>query len=125
MLAGRVLLAGDAAHQNSPLGGMGMNSGIQDAVSAGRRLAAVIDGADESALAEYAQLRREVAVGLVQADSHANWLVLREPDPTPDATSSRRSSSPPPPTRSDTPHECAALQCWTPWRPACERLSAG
>jgi len=38
MRSGRVLLAGDAAHQNSPLGGMGMNSGIQDAVSLGRRL---------------------------------------------------------------------------------------
>ncbi len=81
MRSGRVLLAGDAAHQNSPLGGMGMNSGIQDAVSAGRRLARVFHGEDESLLDEYAQLRRDVAVGLVQADSHANWLVLREPDP--------------------------------------------
>ncbi len=81
MRSGRVLLAGDAAHQNSPLGGMGMNSGIQDAVAAGRRLARVWAGEDDALLDEYADLRREVAVGLVQADSHANWLVLREPDP--------------------------------------------
>ena len=80
MRSGRVLLAGDAAHQNSPLGGMGMNSGIQDAVSAGRRLARVWSGEGDALLDEYADLRREVAVGLVQADSHANWLVLREPD---------------------------------------------
>lgn len=86
---GRILLAGDAAHQNSPLGGMGMNSGIQDAVSAGRRLASVWGGASEDVLDEYAQLRREVAVEHVQADSHANWLVLREPDPDTRATYQR------------------------------------
>ncbi len=78
----RVLLVGDAAHQNSPLGGMGMNSGVQDAVSAGRRLASVVrDGAPPATLDEYDRLRRAVAVGHVQADSHANWLALREPDP--------------------------------------------
>ena len=78
----RVLLVGDAAHQNSPLGGMGMNSGVQDAVSAGRRLASVVrDGAPPATLEEYDRLRRAVAVGHVQADSHANWLALREPDP--------------------------------------------
>jgi len=80
MRVGRVLLAGDAAHQNSPLGGMGMNSGIQDAVSLGRRLARVWAGEDDTVLDDYASLRRDVAVSLVQADSHANWLVLREPD---------------------------------------------
>ena len=78
----RVLLAGDAGHQNSPLGGMGMNSGIQDGVSAARRLAAVWHGeADESVLDEYDENRRRVATEYVQADSHANWLALREPDP--------------------------------------------
>lgn len=81
MRVGRALLAGDAAHQNSPLGGMGMNSGIQDAVSAGRRLAAVIGGADAVTLDEYDELRRRVATDHVQTDSHANWLALREPDP--------------------------------------------
>ena len=90
MRVGRVLLAGDAAHQNSPLGGMGMNSGIQDAFSAARRLTKVINSErsgdhnhdeNENSLNEYARLRRDVAVGFVQADSHANWLALREPDP--------------------------------------------
>lgn len=82
MRSGKVLLAGDAAHQNSPLGGMGMNSGIQDAVSAGRRLAEVWHGrADEVVLDEYDERRRRVATEYVQADSHANWLALRERDP--------------------------------------------
>ena len=80
MRRGRVLLAGDAAHQNSPLGGMGMNSGIQDGVSAARRLAAVVAGGDPTLLDEYDERRRRVATEFVQADSHANWLVLREPD---------------------------------------------
>jgi len=81
MRDGRVLLAGDAAHQNSPLGGMGMNSGIQDAVSCGRRLAAVMGGADETLLDDYDTNRRRVAVEYVQADAHANWLALRESRP--------------------------------------------
>ncbi len=60
-----------------------MNSGIQDAVSAGRRLASVCHGAPpETTLDEYDLLRREVATEYVLADSHANWLVLREPDPS-------------------------------------------
>jgi 3-(3-hydroxy-phenyl)propionate hydroxylase len=81
MRVGRVLLAGDAAHQNSPLGGMGMNSGIQDAVSCGQRLARVVGGEDDVVLDEYDANRRRVATEYVQADAHANWLVLREADP--------------------------------------------
>ena len=80
MRDGRILLAGDAAHQNSPLGGMGMNSGIQDAVSCGRRLARVIAGESDAILDEYDVNRRRVATEFVQADAHANWLVLRETD---------------------------------------------
>ncbi|PWG13417.1 FAD-dependent oxidoreductase [Streptomyces sp. V2] len=41
---GRVLLAGDAAHQHSPAGGQGMNTGLQDAVNLGWKLAAVLQG---------------------------------------------------------------------------------
>lgn len=80
MRVGRVLMAGDAAHQNSPLGGMGMNSGIQDAVSCGRRLARVVHGEPDALLDEYDANRRRVATDYVQADAHANWLALREPD---------------------------------------------
>jgi 2-polyprenyl-6-methoxyphenol hydroxylase-like FAD-dependent oxidoreductase len=82
MRDGRALLAGDAAHQNSPLGGMGMNSGIQDAASAARRLARVWHGdAGDEVLDEYDANRRRIATQYVQTDSHANWLALREPDP--------------------------------------------
>jgi 2-polyprenyl-6-methoxyphenol hydroxylase-like FAD-dependent oxidoreductase len=64
--AGRVLLAGDAAHVHSPAGGQGMNTGIQDAVVLGQALAAVIAGsATESALDEYERTRRPIARGVV------------------------------------------------------------
>src|SRR4030095_2606780 len=50
----RVLLAGDAAHLNSPSGGMGMNGGIHDAFNLCEKLVAVLqDGADDSLLAPY------------------------------------------------------------------------
>lgn len=82
MVVGRVLLAGDAAHQNSPLGGMGMNSGIQDGIAAARRLSRIWNGeAGPEILDDYDSLRRRVATEYVQADSHANWLALRESDP--------------------------------------------
>jgi 2-polyprenyl-6-methoxyphenol hydroxylase-like FAD-dependent oxidoreductase len=54
------LLAGDAAHINSPAGGQGMNSGIQDALNLAWKLARVLAGADaESLLASYESERRE------------------------------------------------------------------
>jgi 2-polyprenyl-6-methoxyphenol hydroxylase-like FAD-dependent oxidoreductase len=60
--AGRVLLAGDAAHVHSPAGGQGMNTGIQDAVALGQALAAVVaGGAAESTLDAYERTRRPVA----------------------------------------------------------------
>ena len=64
--AGRVFLAGDAAHVHSPAGGQGMNTGIQDAVALGGRLAAVLrDGAAESSLEAYEAERRPVAAAVV------------------------------------------------------------
>ena len=64
--AGRILLAGDAAHVHSPAGGQGMNTGIQDAVVLGHALSAVISGqADESRLDQYERVRRPVAERVV------------------------------------------------------------
>ncbi|BCJ39067.1 pentachlorophenol monooxygenase [Actinocatenispora thailandica] len=64
--AGRLLLAGDAAHVHSPAGGQGMNTGIQDAVTLGHKLTAVLrDGAAETVLDEYEAQRRPVAEEVV------------------------------------------------------------
>ena len=61
-----VLLAGDAAHTHSPAGGQGMNTGIQDAVDLGDRLAAVLaEGADPALLDGYETTRRPVAAQVV------------------------------------------------------------
>lgn len=59
--AGRVLLAGDAAHVHSPAGGQGMNIGIQDAMALAEALAAALQRGDQSALDAYAARRRPVA----------------------------------------------------------------
>jgi 2-polyprenyl-6-methoxyphenol hydroxylase-like FAD-dependent oxidoreductase len=77
-----VLLAGDAAHINSPIGGVGLNSGIHDAMDAARRLTRIArEGADtEAELATYDLVRRTVAVEYVQADTQRNTDRLREKD---------------------------------------------
>jgi 2-polyprenyl-6-methoxyphenol hydroxylase-like FAD-dependent oxidoreductase len=82
MRVGPVLLAGDAAHINSPLGGVGLNSGIHDAMDAARRLARIVlEGADVDAeLDTYDRVRRTVAVEYVQADTQRNTDRLREKD---------------------------------------------
>lgn len=60
---GRVLLAGDAAHQNTPTGGYGMNTGLGDAVDLGWKLSALLEGwAGENLLDSYQAERRPVAV---------------------------------------------------------------
>jgi 2-polyprenyl-6-methoxyphenol hydroxylase-like FAD-dependent oxidoreductase len=64
--AGRVLLAGDAAHVHSPAGGQGMNIGIQDAVALAARLTSVVrDGAADTILDGYEKQRRPVAADVV------------------------------------------------------------
>jgi 3-(3-hydroxy-phenyl)propionate hydroxylase len=79
---GRVLLAGDAAHLNNPLGGFGLNSGIHDAVNLADKLARVWRGeADASALELYVRQRRAATVDHVQAMSIRNKRLLEERDP--------------------------------------------
>jgi len=81
--AGRVLLAGDAAHVNNPIGGMGLNGGLQDAANASERIARVLlDGAPDRLLDLYDRQRRTVATEFVQEQTIANKkrLEVRDPD---------------------------------------------
>jgi 2-polyprenyl-6-methoxyphenol hydroxylase-like FAD-dependent oxidoreductase len=80
---GACALIGDAAHINSPLGGVGLNSGIHDAVDLTRRLIRVLrDGADaEAELDAFDRVRRQVAVDYVQADTQRNTERMSERDP--------------------------------------------
>ena len=79
---GRVLLAGDAAHLNNPLGGFGLNSGIHDAVNLGDKLARVWRGeAGEELLERYVEQRRAATIEHVQAMSIRNKRLLEERDP--------------------------------------------
>jgi 3-(3-hydroxy-phenyl)propionate hydroxylase len=78
---GRVLLAGDTAHVNNPIGGMGLNGGIQDAVNLSDKLARVIAGEPERLLDLYDLQRRTVAVEFVQEQSITNKNRLEARDP--------------------------------------------
>jgi 3-(3-hydroxy-phenyl)propionate hydroxylase len=67
LLAGRVLLAGDAAHVHSPAGGQGLNIGVQDAVNLGWKLAQVVNGTSpESLLDTYQAERRPVGARVLK-----------------------------------------------------------
>ena len=64
---GRVLLAGDAAHVHTPMGGQGLNTGVQDAVNLGWKLARVMKGGSpESLLDSYHAERHPVAAQVLQ-----------------------------------------------------------
>ncbi len=79
--AGRVLLAGDSAHVNNPLGGFGLNSGIHDAVNLGEKLAQVYLGQASADLLDlYDRQRRTVAMEYVQNLSVKNKKNLEEKD---------------------------------------------
>jgi 3-(3-hydroxy-phenyl)propionate hydroxylase len=78
---GRVVLAGDAAHINNPLGGMGMNGGIQDAFNLADKLAQIWAGADDRVLDRYDRQRRTVAVEAVAQHTHRNQQIISERDP--------------------------------------------
>lgn len=70
--AGRVLLAGDAAHASNPIEGHGMNVGIQDAHNLGWKLALVLaGGAGEALMDSYEAERRPVAQAIIQSGDEA------------------------------------------------------
>ena len=79
---GRVLLAGDAAHLNNPLGAFGLNGGIHDAINLADKLGDVCHGdAGEALLDRYVRQRRTVNVEYVQEGSIRNLQTLAERDP--------------------------------------------
>ena len=79
---GRVLLAGDSAHVNNPIGGMGLNGGIQDAVNAGAKLVEIWHGRGGEELLElYDMQRRTITTEFVQQQSIQNKKRLEARDP--------------------------------------------
>ncbi len=77
---GRAFLIGDAAHINNPLGGMGMNGGIHDAVNLATRLAAVWRGdADDAELDRFDKQRRLVTLEYIQKYTIQNKKNLESP----------------------------------------------
>jgi 3-(3-hydroxy-phenyl)propionate hydroxylase len=79
---GHLLIAGDAAHINNPLGGMGMNFGFHDAFNLTDKLAAIIqDGASEELLDLYDRQRRTVAQEYLQRQTIENKRNIEQKDP--------------------------------------------
>ena len=80
---GQVFLVGDSAHINNPLGGMGMNGGIQDAFNLSEKLVKVWRGeADDALLDVYEEQRKAMALGFVQESTIRNRKMLKETNPS-------------------------------------------
>ena len=93
--AGRVFLAGDAAHLNNPLGGMGMNGGIHDGMNLTTKLAAVWTGAaPESELDRYERQRRSITLEYIEQQSIENKRNLECANPDFAATLRRTAADP-------------------------------
>ena len=78
---GRMLIAGDAAHVNNPLGGMGLNGGIHDAFNLASKLIDVARGAPLDTLGRYSRQRRKVALDVVQQTALRNRSILNTREP--------------------------------------------
>jgi 2-polyprenyl-6-methoxyphenol hydroxylase-like FAD-dependent oxidoreductase len=80
---GRAILLGDAAHINSPMGGLGLNNGIHDAVDLSKRLIRILEGNTDvqAELDKYSDVRRKVAIDYVKQITERNTNVLTEKDP--------------------------------------------
>jgi 3-(3-hydroxy-phenyl)propionate hydroxylase len=79
---GRGILAGDSAHVNSPIGGMGLNSGVHDAFNLADKLGRILRReSDETELDRYERQRRHIAVKHTQAQTIRNKRLLEERDP--------------------------------------------
>jgi 3-(3-hydroxy-phenyl)propionate hydroxylase len=76
-----VLLAGDAAHLNSPSGGMGMNGGLHDAFNLCEKLVRVWRGESPALLDQYGRQRRPIAREQILAQAHQNRTRMQERDP--------------------------------------------
>jgi len=76
---GRVLLAGDAAHVHPPMGGQGLNIGVQDAVNLGWKLAQVVDGTSPEALLDTYHAERHPVGARVLRHTRAQ-VALNNPD---------------------------------------------
>jgi 3-(3-hydroxy-phenyl)propionate hydroxylase len=79
---GRVFLAGDSAHINNPLGGMGMNGGVHDAINLCDKLIDVVNHhKDVTILDRYERQRRTIAIEYINANTARNKKLLEEQDP--------------------------------------------
>ncbi len=79
---GRVFLAGDAAHINNPLGGMGMNGGVHDAMNlTDKPLQVIQHGASPDLLDRYERQRRTIAIEYINASTARNKREIEERDP--------------------------------------------
>ena len=78
--SGRVLLAGDAAHVHSPVGGQGLNTGVQDAVNLGWKLAQVVEGTSPEALLDTYHAERHPVAARVLRDTMAQVALMRPDD---------------------------------------------
>jgi 2-polyprenyl-6-methoxyphenol hydroxylase-like FAD-dependent oxidoreductase len=79
---GRVLLAGDAAHVHSPVGGQGLNTGVQDAVNLGWKLAQVVKGISPDSLLDSYHAERHPVAARVLRTTMAQVALLRTDDRT-------------------------------------------